>query len=250
MRVIIVKTKNLKRLKRKIKTQRLNVCMIYPGGDYSPHMLFTLRVMTSIPFLEVKFRIVKAGKFPHRLSRVEKNTIQCERRQKYIDAVPNGEWLLIVDSDEIVGGALNTIPYLIAIAEHNNVDVMALRAVEIDSTTEASRSYYPRLMKKQPNLIYGGPLEQHDVIWNCNSIIHKYSKDVLNYGGNSHYYNGTCDCGYNYIEVGNDDMMLLDLVFFVHYKYSRRMQFTVATEGINFPEEVLFQHDMKELVKA
>lgn len=202
-------------------------------------MKFNSEILLEIPNLIVKNIWIKAGYFPHRLKREEKDTMQCKIRQIYLDKVPKGEWILVVDSDEILGGAIQYIPHLLHIMDHNGIDVGLTRVREIDDATQKYQRYHPQLFKNKEGLRYGGPNEKHDYIEYRD---HKYC--IVSVPKETH----VCE-PVNYIDVENPYAWLLEFLYFVHYKRGM-INWVLPDEFKDFeiPENLLFAGDMEAMI--
>ena len=134
------------------------------------------------PWLNVHNIWVKAGIFSHRHPKDKPDPIQIERRQSYLDQVPDGEWLLVLDSDEEVfgGKGLFIIPQVLELAnayeaQGHRVDVICISEILPDFTV-INR---PRLIRKREGLKYGGPDQKHDYIAYCNhDWLHEMNDDT------------------------------------------------------------------------
>lgn len=131
-------------------------------------MQFTLEQLQIATGIEVIPVWVKAGVFSHRHPKDKADPIQIQRRQEYLDRVPNGEWLLVMDSDEILLGGLGMIAQVLEWAnnpaeyyiDQDRVDVICISEILPDLTI-VNR---PRFIKKREGLKYGGPNNKHDYI--------------------------------------------------------------------------------------
>lgn len=156
---------------------------------------------------------IKAGIFSHRHAKDKPDPEQILIRQLYLNQVPVGEWLLVLDSDEIILGGLEMIAPVLDLAnkaEANNerVDVICISEILPDMTI-INR---PRFIKKREGLKYGGPNQKHDYIEYCEVC---YSNPEVK-ESETHY-----DCvKSNYInpKVDNPYMWTMEGVFFWHNK--------------------------------
>ena len=150
---------------------------------------------------------IKAGLFSHRHPRDKADPEQCKVRQQYLDKVPDGEWLLVLDSDETLLGGLEMIaPVLemanISEANGDRVDVISISEFLPDLTI-LNR---PRFIKKREGLKYGGPDMKHDYITYCEDRLHGDQPP--------------CEGCINYInpKATNQYMWTMEGIFFWHNK--------------------------------
>lgn len=221
-------------------------------------MQFTLEQLQIATGIEVIPVWVKAGVFSHRHPKDKADPIQIQRRQEYLDRVPNGEWLLVMDSDEILLGGLGMIAQVLEWANNPaeyyidqlRVDVICISEILPDLTI-VNR---PRFIKKVEGLKYGGPDMKHDYI--------EYHEHLPSPQGRC-----TDDCGANitnYInpKIDNPYMWTMEGVFFWHnkngalkiYKDDEGQEMKafnlVSVRHIDKPKEQKDKYDMyKEIVR-
>lgn len=171
--------------------------------------------------MKLYIRAVKAGYFSHRHKKKVPDREQCIIRQKYLDEVPDGEWLLVLDNDEMLFGALDRIPDLIMMAEANNIEWIGINELLPDG------QFYvrPRLMKKKEGMKYG-------TVPNEKGVMHKH--DMIGYEGR------------NYIDMKNkDNSWLCDFIGFFHYKNGFALELYPEDTTINMPENMIKLEDLQ-----
>lgn len=200
----------------------LYMCTIYPIKP-SKYMIATLTFLQDVKNMHIIPIWVDAGLFPHRLSREMKDQLQCEYRQMYVERVPEGEWMLVVDSDEVLFGSIWSIPDTLIMANnvesHKQPEFMSIWEMRSDVQFKSR----PRLIKKKEGITYMTPTMKHDFI-----------KDVCN----TSHFGDTCesrDCSgaRNYIEVQDpiyENSWTLDFLTFAHYK--RGMGLSLVSDGL------------------
>ncbi len=191
----------------------LYICTIYPDIP-TPMMTFTLRILQDfVTKLHVLPIWVRAGKFSHRLLRKEKDTLQCKIRQMYVDRVPDGEWFLVMDSDEVLFGSIwsiyETLTMANTVESHKQPEFMSIWEMRSDVKFKAR----PRLIKKKEGISYISDVMKHDYI----GITDKYASSGIEIEGEL----VTTDITRNYIEVQDpiwENSWTLDFLVFAHYK--------------------------------
>lgn len=156
-----VKTTTLKRptLTKKIK---LYVCILYPGGEWTPQMTYNAHMFHNVPNLDIEVLLVEGNRFSHRHPRHVSDPDQCMLRNQYLDSVPNGEWLIVLDSDEAIFGALDRLPDMLFMMNEQSDTVQYAGITEL--LPDGTLKIRPRIIKKVEGLKYGGPKVKHDWI--------------------------------------------------------------------------------------
>lgn len=143
--------------KRKKRIRSLYLCTIFPK-DHTWQTLANIKQLTEEPTLDATPILIRAGEFSHRHNAHKQDPVQIQVRQMYLDKAPH-DWLLILDSDEVLLGAGNIADWLDYL-DVNEKDVGFLREVLPDG----SINLRPRLIRNRPGLKYGGPNKKHDWI--------------------------------------------------------------------------------------
>ncbi|KKN03468.1 hypothetical protein LCGC14_1107320 [marine sediment metagenome] len=94
---------------------------------------------------------------------------QVQKRNAYIDLVPDGSWMFIIDGDEIPYGNLEILQGRI-----KHYDEMGINWVSIKIEEKKDFRFYPRLIKKQPGMKYKG------FHWSINEIYEKHEAELGN----------------------------------------------------------------------
>lgn len=193
--------------------RNLYVCTVYPFYP-TEEMMFSLNVLDRVEGLNVIPIWVRAGQFSHRHPRSKPDPVQIQWRQQYLDAVPDGEWLLILDSDELIYGAIGRIPAWLDTLEGEYVTNLMDEADEclVAVVTEIKPNFEllkrPRLIRKREGMQYGKHTQKHDEI------------DYL---------------GKNILGKEYKDYATLDHLSFLHYKNGRHM--TLYSDKLRTEEE-------------
>ncbi len=192
----------------------LYLCSIYPDKP-SKYMIATLTFLQDVKNMHIIPIWVDAGLFPHRLSREMKDQLQCEYRQMYIERVPEGEWMLVMDSDEVLFGSIWSIPDTLIMANsvesHKQPEFMSIWEMRSDVQFKSR----PRLIKKKEGITFITPTMKHDYI----GIVEPKVNDV--------------GLWRNYIEVQDpiyENSWTLDFLTFAHYK--RGMGLSLVSDGL------------------
>lgn len=209
---------------------KLYICTIFPGMEddngktiISEEMNFIRHKLSKIKDLEPHFIWIKAGMFSHRHLKHVPDPDQIKHRNVYLDKVPNGEWLLVLDSDELLFGALTNIPVILRIL---NVNPHIDYAMISELLPNGELKLRPRLIRKREGLKYGGPLEKHDYIEHCGCYV-MGNFPCEEYGVEHTYY--------NYIDVKAEKRSwLLDFLGFFHYKNGWAMELYSNDDQIRF----------------
>ncbi len=218
------------------KPIKLYVCTVFPGKTEHEHlpspggrctddcgekktiiseeMDFVKHKLSKIKDLEPHFIWVKAGEFSHRHLKDVPDPEQIKHRNVYLDKVPDGEWLLVLDADELLFGALTNIPIILRILNANpSIDYCLLSEL----LPNGELKLRPRLIRKREGLIYGGPDKKHDYIEYTNHQGYDECPDYCDIC--------TAEHTYNYIDVNAESRSwILDFLGFFHYKNGWAME--------------------------
>lgn len=84
---------------------------------------------------------------------------QIYKRNIYVNQVPDGDWMLIIDGDEIPFGNLRYLRRIVEAYDDNGIEHVSIKR---DDLTESK--YHPRLIKKKEGMQYKG----HHFYLDCN----------------------------------------------------------------------------------
>lgn len=190
----------------------LYICTLFPDVDAIPWQVKTnMDMFKEVGKLNDTFHPVfiwvEGGYFTHRHTRTEQDEIQCRLRQKYIDTVPDGEWMFVIDADEVVLGSPYSVPVTLYMwnqisptSPQGKTRVMNF-ACCWEMRADIKFKQRPRFIKKKRGISYVSEVMKHD-----------YIKD-----GDS-----------NYIEVQrpvNEEFLTMDYLAFAHYKQGEMLSF-------------------------
>lgn len=218
-----------------INKRDLYLGIIYPGGRYSWQMIATLAAFKYMAedTLNVIPIIIEAGKFSHRHQKDKADKYQCQMRQKYLDAVPDGEWLFVLDSDEIIFGALDNISRVLDLMDANDIDFAMIPAEQSDGHL----SLHPRLIKKREGLIYGGIPNEKGVMW---------KHDHIRYDPIIRYDDTEPRRSINYIDVHDEDRSYtLNFLKYFHYKNGNLIHVYPRDNIVKVPKNFIELEDLK-----
>lgn len=208
-------TTKIQRQQRKNK-RKLHLCIIFPDiNNFTAEMEYNVKVLNQVKDFEIVAQFIHAGEFSHRHTPDKADKIQCYQRNRYLKAVPDGEWLIILDTDEIIFGALDQLVDVIDIADENDLDWIGISEVRPDMHT----SIRPRIIKKREGMLYGSV---------PNSIGVMYKHDVIGYEGR------------NYIDVSRKDRCLYYAnVAFFHNKNAPKLDVYPDGRVVKMPENMV-----------
>ena len=209
----------------------LYLCTVYPR-EYTPEMKFNYEKLQSVPNLNLHFLGVEAGYFSHRHPKGVPDPVQIKWRDEYLKNVPVGSWLLVLDSDETIGGAVERIPDILYLMQENDVDYGAIAEIRSDLELKIRPRF---IYKRRENMSYGGPTQRHDVIWTCHcQTYHNYDS------------NDVCLNGYNFIDVeAKERSWILDFLYFNHFKSGFGMSIFGLNDKHKIPENLATLEDLQ-----
>jgi hypothetical protein len=119
--------------------------VIVVDGKYHSYPGTTIQSNDLTPLLLTKYREL----YPDKLIYVPATDwkTQVDKRNAYLDLVPENAWLFIVDGDEIPYGQIGELRE--TLEKHNERMVIAIPVVTSDSI-----KYYPRIIKKKEGMRY------------------------------------------------------------------------------------------------
>jgi hypothetical protein len=189
-----------------------------------------IRLLREAKGIDCTFNVVKAGEFSHRHKRNVQDKHQCMLRQHYVDMVPDGEWFMVLDSDELIFGALDRIGDVLnwANAQKDIVQWMGISEALPDWTT----TIRPRIIKKVKGLVYGG-------IPNHEGIKHKH--DVIAH----------MPSGKNWIDIANKtNSWIIDFLGFFHYKNGIELELYSKDRVIEMPPNMIKLEDLEKIADS
>lgn len=197
----------------------MNLGIIFPK-KLSPQNQATIHLLNNAKDIDLKIHAIKAGEFSHRHKRDVADKRQCELRQEYIDLTPVGEWILVLDTDEMLFGSLDRLADLLRLANENDVDWIGISELLPDWQLKIR----PRLIRKREGLQYGG-------VPNDLGVMHKH--DVIAYEGR------------NYIDLKKtDSSWICDFLGFFHYKNGVEMRLYPQDNVVDMPENMIRIDDL------
>lgn len=127
---------------------KLFLCTLHPLGGDTPEMRFTRCKLENTFELTP---IYVEGNFTKGVFNPEiKDTEEVNQRNKYLQQVPDGEWMWIIDSDEIPIGCVDALPEILE--DLDNKSIIAGSIVELRGDWKLM--FRPRIIKKQPGMRY------------------------------------------------------------------------------------------------
>lgn len=145
------------------------ICTIYPD-EPTPEMKYNKEKLNDMatPLW------IKVGKFVKGVG--DKNVEDTEEiinRNKYLDKVPNDDWLLILDADEIVFGTIELIPQIV----RQLTEKGSLSAYIAEYRADARVLYRPRLVQKKEGMKY---THKHDcILYEGRNVIQDEVRDYI-----------------------------------------------------------------------
>lgn len=153
----------------------LNVCTIYPEKISIYTKLNEILLNTLIgDKVKLVYRYIKAGFFKKGTG---DDSYQIIQRNKYMQDIPIGEFLIVLDSDNQISGAIELIPDLLTMMKSTDIQVAHVTEVRPDLKMFSR----PLIMYKNEELYYH---TKHDEILNVagENIVHiDYPKRIKAY---------------------------------------------------------------------
>lgn len=212
--------------KQKIK---LYLCGIHPNKELSWEMRYNIAKLREAKGLELIVNLIAAGKFSHRLSRLKKDKLQCEMRDTYLQSVPDGEWLIVLDQDEILLGSYDRIAQVLTLVNSMTEDFNFISIWELK--TDGDLKMRPRFIKKRSGISYISDVMKHDWIGYHNEEV---CDAYYLYGWGDMYGCKENRCGgdMNYIEVRkkyklDDKYIAAEFLTFFHNKNGAFIQISL-----------------------
>lgn len=123
-------------------------------------MKATYKYLKDSQFLEVYPIYVNSGEFTKgNTNTPESDFDEIFWRQEYLDLVPDNEWFLIMDSDEMLFGDLRLFVKAVEILNRQDVKCGVIKEIRANF----DENWRPRVIKKESGDMY---LHKHDTIFN------------------------------------------------------------------------------------
>lgn len=131
---------------------------------------------------------------------------QCEARNKYLDVIPDGELLLILDDDEVITGSLNILPIIYETMVFNNMHTAFISEILPDGRLKPR----PRIIRKKAGMTY---YWKHDMI----IVPTEVSEDLLFYPATL-YEDPLLNQRHNYIHPERKRSLIVRHIHIAHFK--------------------------------
>jgi len=214
-----------KKQKKKSQKRNLYLCVLQPTNKPSIETNYNYDMLDRDSGLNIIPIIVIGGDFSHRHNKQTMDRKQCELRQKYLDAVPINEWLLIMDSDETLFGDFNKLGDILDLLDKNDKNFGMICEYLPDGKVLGR----PRLLKKREGLIYGGIPNKEGTMWKHDIIAYLKPND------NNKWWKPV-----NYIDVDDsDNFAFIQLFAFFHNKSGWAMDVFGAVKEDEKPSNLL-----------
>lgn len=157
----------------------IHICTLY-NDHPSPEMLFTRDKLTE-KLGHIKTHWIKCGVFRKGVANVHiSDTEEVFHRNRYLNCIPPESWFLVLDSDELIIGALDLIPGFLEDLDSKNI----LTAGILEMRPDLKIIFRPRLIKKKAGMQY---VKKHDCIMYKDQNILSSVQAVISAFGFFHY---------------------------------------------------------------